>query len=201
MHFSWRIMAIALIINLFCMGAMYWAQWIDKGLPARGSIISGTNQKFLYVQDFYTCTWGDLIGVTLIIANFGHLMAYGFIGPWQWFAGIIITIIAGWYFLNMCLKSSHKPDQGYPCTGEVSLHGLLYLPYFGACIAMTALDIVHIFAGNMEGIFSQLLLFGFVFYAICFGKDIMAGHFDPLETESGKKPQGSQQKGMCYEEQ
>jgi len=200
MHFSWKILVIAELVNLFCVGLMFWAQWIDKGLPTRGSTITGTHQKFLYMQDFYHCTWGNLIGVPLIICAFGHLMANGFLNWWQWMLICLLAILSAIRYLQSGLSENHKPDQGYPCTGEISLYGLYYLLYFGVCIAMSTTVICYAFVKSFQVTVHYLAAFGLIQYVVCYTADIMTGHFDLLETEQKKKPERASQKGMCYEE-
>ena len=83
MEFSWLIFVSVAVFNFLCIGAILVAQALDKSLPPRNSAIPGTRQdpddpksppqKFLYIQDFWTMTWGDGIGVLLIVNAFVHL--------------------------------------------------------------------------------------------------------------------------------
>ncbi|OGZ79571.1 MAG: hypothetical protein A2528_00885 [Candidatus Staskawiczbacteria bacterium RIFOXYD2_FULL_37_9] len=61
MEFSWTILFWVFIANAGYMGFMYFLQAVDKSLPPRWTYIPGTNQKFLYAQDFHTCSWGGFL--------------------------------------------------------------------------------------------------------------------------------------------
>jgi predicted small integral membrane protein len=166
------------------MAFMGLLQAVDKSLPARHSIIPGTRQKFLHMQDFHTTTWGDLFAIPLLISAFAHLLSNGYIGVWQWFIFVIIALVDGIGFLEMCLTEKHKPDQGYPRRGVVSWHGLSHLPYHGVCVAMIVLSIGQTVIGNLYGPVLYVSLFGGALYIAAFIADIRAGNFDPLKKEA-----------------
>ena len=160
---------------------MAGAQNASKSLPLRGSLIPGTCQKFLHLQDFYTMVWGDLFGVPLIAAVFFRLVTTGQVTAWQWVAFWGLAIVSPAIFLKMCLAENHKPDWGFPEAGKISLGGILHLPYFGAGIAMAALCLWHLATGNLYGTTLWVGLTGGGIYLSCFAADIISGNFDPIK--------------------
>lgn len=181
MDFSWTILAVAVLVNLAWISVMFVAQQADKSLPARNSIISGTNQKFLHMQDFWTMTWGDLVGVALINTAFLHLAVNGFLGVWRWIAFAVLVIGFSVQFAKMCLSQGHKPDMGFPDIGKISLIGKIHLPYYATGMAAGAFCILAIFTGDLRGPVLYVGLGGAAVYALCFVAEIKSGNFDPLK--------------------
>lgn len=187
MEFSPLVWTTVVFTNSLYVVFMYWLQAMDKSLPPRGSYIPGTKQPFLYVQDFHSCTWGDLIGLPLIMNAFVHLVAGGYItnhAGWQqiqWAIFVLIVIVDGLGFLLMCLGKGHKPDQGFPEIGKVSWHGLSHLPYHGVGVAMSVFSIYHAVIGNLRGPVLYVALLGAVIYIASFVTDMKVGNFDPLK--------------------
>lgn len=183
MDFSWTILAIVFAVNLFWITLMFAAQQLDKSLPLRHSLIPGTKQKFLYMQDWYTCTWGDMFALPFILSAFAHLAINGYIGLYQWILFGILVAILSVGFLVMCLGKDHKPDQGYPEVGKVSWQGILHLPHFGVAVAMSLLIIWHLILGHVTGLVLYLTLAGAVAWFYTFYLDAKTGNFDPLKKE------------------
>jgi hypothetical protein len=176
MEFSWKIYAAAVSGNFFWILAMFLAQQLDKSLPERHSIIPGTNQKFLHMQDFWTMVWGDIVGVSFIWGAFLHLAIYRFeFRHWIVFTALAVLFMAG--FAVMCFGKNHKPDMGYPDIGKISWNGILYLPYFGAG-ASAAVFCVWLVA--IPGLILIIFLSGAVFYLVCFYLETQSGNFEPL---------------------
>lgn len=164
--------------NLACMYAMHVAQIADTDLPTRHSIIPGTNQKFIYMEDFYTFIWGDMFGVPLIINAFVHLVNKDISNLW-W--GLPIMLVSALLFLKMCLGKDHKPDFGFPDIGKISLAGILHLFYFGIAIGASVMCIWNLCTGKLTGTTLWVALGGGVFYTGCFILEIKSGNFDPLK--------------------
>ena len=160
---------------------MYALQQIDKNLPPRHSLIPGTNQKFLYMQDFYTMTWGDLIGLVWIMNAFVHLVVHGHVGYGQWIFFAIIATASAFFFMAMCLGPTHKPDQGFPEVGKISMHGISHLPYFGIYAAVSMLSIYHLFSENIASPIMWLGLAGGLIWVASQIADQKAGNFNPLK--------------------
>ena len=125
MDFSWRILVWVTVCNLGYYILGYVAQVMDHKLPPRHSIIPGTDQKFLYMQDLWRTGLADLIGVTLIYTAFFHLVWNGKLNVLHWSAFALLAIISSSIFLWICLGENHKPDVGFPTTGVISMNGLL----------------------------------------------------------------------------
>ncbi|MEK7541147.1 MAG: hypothetical protein AAB529_02860 [Patescibacteria group bacterium] len=181
MDFSWTILLVVVLVNSLWMAAMFATQQLDKSLPPRNSVIPGTNQKFLYFQDFWTMTWGDAIGVALINTAFVHLAVNGCLGVGHWlvFATLVIAFSLG--FAKMCMGQNHKPDMGFPATGEISPIGILHLPYFGFGMVAGAFCISFVFTGDLRGPVFYVGFGGAAFYALCFVAEVKSGNFDPLK--------------------
>lgn len=180
-EFSWTILAIMGVVNSAWMAVMFAAQQLDKSLPPRHSIIPGTNQKFLYMQDFWTMTWGDFIGVALINTAFAHLAVNGCLGVWHWFVFAVLVVAISAQFARMCMNQDHKPDMGFPYAGKISWTGVLHLPYFGIGVVAGAFCVWFIFTGDLRGLVLCVGLGGAAFYALCFVAEIKSGNFDPLK--------------------
>lgn len=181
MEFSWTILAVVVLLNLAWIGVMFAAQQTDKSLPPRHSIIPGTNQKFLYMQDFWTMTWGDLVGVAMINTAFAHLAMNGYFGMWHWitFAALVFAFSA--QLAKVGMNQGHKPDMGFPEIGKISWIGILHLPYYGIGVAAGIFCAWFIFTGDLHGLVLYVGLHGAVFYALCFIAEVQSGNFDPLK--------------------
>lgn len=181
MQFSWLILSGVFVVNMLWLGLIFAAQQLDKKLPRRHLLIPWTSQKFLYMQDFWTMTWGDLIGVPLIWVAFIHLVVYRCLGIWHWLCFLALAVVVTAVFLKMCLSSKHKPDMGFPRLGKVSRIGIIHLPYFGFGVTSAIFCLWFIITGELRG---PVLLVGFggaAFYALCFLGDIKSGNLDPLK--------------------
>jgi len=169
------------VANLLWMVAMFAAQQFDKKLPRRHLIIPWTNQKFLYMQDFWTMTWGDLIGVPLIWVAFIHLAVYRHLGIWHWLCYLALAVIVSAIFLKMCLSSKHKPDMGFPRLGRISRTGIIHLPYFGFGVTSAIFCLWFIITGELWESVLLVGLGGALLYAHCFVADIVSGNLAPLK--------------------
>ena len=178
MEFSWLIFVSVVVVNVLCMGVMLIAQSLDKSLPPRNSTIPKTNQKFLYIQDFWTMTWGDGVGVPLIVNAFVHLAMQDTTNLW-W--GLFVAVVSVLGFLKMCLGKNHKPDYGFPDIGKISCAGILHLFYFGAGIAASVMCAWNLVTGDLRGPVMWVALAGGAFYIGCFIAEIRSGNFDPIQ--------------------
>lgn len=183
MEFSWTVLAVVALANLGYITLMFVAQQLDMNLPPRHSTIPGTRQKFNHMQDFWTCTYGDIFALPFVLNAFAHLAVNGYISLWQWIVFNILWVVLSIGFLMMCLGKNHKPDQGYPQAGKVSVQGIVHLPHFGVSMAMALLAIWHIVAGNVKGPVLYLFIAGAVCWIASFVADNVTGNFDPLKLE------------------
>lgn len=181
MDFSWEILLGVVIVNSVWIGAMFLAQELDISLPPWRSIIPGTNQRFLHIQDFWTMTLGDNAGVPLINTAFVHLVMNGRLGMWHWIAFGWLVLAFMVQFAKMCLGSNHKPDMGFPAAGKISLVGIVHLPYYGIGMAAGVFCIWFIFTGDLRGPVLYVGLAGALVYAFSFVAEIKSGNFDPLK--------------------
>ena len=126
-------------------------------------------------------TFGDAIGIPLIINAFVHLVVKDLANLW-W--SLPIMIVGAGIFAKMCLGKEHKPDYGFPEVGKISLAGMLHLIYFGAGIGATIISLCNLFTGELVGPVLYVALGGGVAYLAFLAPEIMSGNFDPLKRVS-----------------
>jgi hypothetical protein len=181
MQLQWHLLGIAFSVNTAWIVIMWLAQALDTSLPPRHSIIPGTTQKFLYMQDLWTL-WGDLIGVPLIATAFAHVVENQHMSLYYWVACGLICVLSIVIFLGICLASNHKPDMGFPDIGTISWNGRLHLPYFGLGIAVAAICLWQwVITGNLRGTPMWLGIIGGIVYLTFFIIEVRSGNFDPLD--------------------
>ncbi|HCC59730.1 MAG: hypothetical protein A2402_02665 [Candidatus Staskawiczbacteria bacterium RIFOXYC1_FULL_37_43] len=174
MKFSWTFYTIAVAGNLFWIMLMFLAEFFDKTLPEQNSIIPNTNQKFLYMKDFWTFSWGDPVGVSLIWAAFLHVAVYRFeLRHWSVFCVLSIFFMAD--FAMIGLAKEHKPNTRYPCAGKLSWNGILRLPYSGITASAS---VFCVWLLPNPGIATLLFVSGGAFYLVCFLSDINSGNLE-----------------------
>ncbi len=190
MEISWKLVIGIYLCNFVYLCLMFLGQCLDKRIPPRGSIIPGTNQKIMHMQDWYTLTWGDIVAVPLILSGFAHVAINKNIHPAEWAILIIASNVIGVYFLGaICLSDTHRPDAGTYDIGKQSLHGYIHVPYFGICVAIAAAAIYHrLITGELNGPALYLGLLGGAIYIASFLADLFSGHFAPLKLEENLLP-------------
>jgi len=180
MEFSWSILGLVLFGNtLFCAITIF-AQDMERNLPVRHSLIPGTRQKFLYLQDFWTMTLGDWIAIPLIFNAFVHLAVKDISNFWWSTPFMVISATA---FFKMCMGKNHKPDYGFPDIGIISTAGILHLFYFGVAVGGSVICIWNLCIGELSGPVMWTALAGAIFYIGCFVLEVRSGNFDPLKIE------------------
>ncbi len=147
-------------------------------LPARGSKIPGTNQPFLYWQDFYCQKWGNTFAMPLMLTAFISAYSQNLTSLLWWVLSINIGFWATVIFTVLCLATKHKPDWGFPVAGEISLGGIIHLFYFWIYATVIVFTFGHL--SSLGKLDSLALLSGLIIYAINFVKDVKSGNFQPL---------------------
>ena len=184
MELRWCIsLAGALFVGMWC-AAMYLCQQWDRYrelMPVRGSIIQGTDQKFMYWQDYYCQRYGSW-GIVLIWIGFAHF-AFFYPFSWsEWIAYIMLAVTDGVCLTVLCLRPVHKPDYGFPEPQKISKAGVIHSIYHGLTVAAIALMIVRgLLLEEWRNIFFVFLGLGIAFYFFTIRKDCKAGHFSFLE--------------------
>lgn len=190
-----HVLLIAVVVSLafnsvFCY-MIYKTQQAEAHagkIPARRSIIPGTRQQFLYLQDFRVMVWGDWICLAVTGIAFWYLVLSQNITPLSWVAYIAIAIIDAIAFTLMCLVKTHKPDYGFPEVGKTSIAGYLHSGYHGCNVAGIILSVWHFLIGNLHGWPMWCLFIGGGAYLVAFYLDIRTGNF--AKVEYIQKPQG-----------
>lgn len=189
MDFSWTIAIYVVVINLIWVCLMFSVHRMDYvrgNLPYRGSTIPGTVQPFLWMDDFHIMTWGDIVGIPMILTAFAHLVANGYIGLCQWGVFIAVAAYDADFFRRMCLSKDHKPDWGFPEVGKISWGGISHLPYHGVGVAGSAISLVHLALGHLSWSVACYALTGAAIYIASVAADVLTGKFDPLRIEGAE---------------
>jgi hypothetical protein len=173
---------LALVLNSLYLGFLYLVQSAESVLmPCRGCFIPDTRQKFLYLQDFHTTTWGDAIGIPLMLVAFLWLVANEYFSNYSWLTVLFLTTIAMMSFFTTCTGERHKPDVGFPREGKISRTGLAHLPYLGLNVTMNVFVFFGILFGLLPGEISMIWAAGLVIYGLSFCCDIISGNFAPIK--------------------
>lgn len=157
---------------------LYWGE-----IARQGTTIPNTDppRKFLYMQDFATNLWGDLIALPLLQIGFADTYSRNLFGTTEeiiFSCTIPLSILA---FRSFCLRPNHIPDSGFPKSGVTSYSGWWHLPYLGINSAIAAVD-CWILATNPEAP-RTVLLTGGAFYTLTFVIDCRRGNFDSLQPQ------------------
>lgn len=171
-------------------------------IPARGSTIPGTRQKFLWIQDWSTMTWGDLVGLApaLCVGLFLGGAYLPSLPNWQWVvvATTLVGVITGWEFHRMCLRPNHKPDYGFPRPGEASSMGVAHSVFFGlsAGIILVTIYTFWQYPEKMDDLVPAWLLWGMFLGGLAvLGAativDLVKGRFAPLMLDPDVSDDGS----------
>ncbi len=177
---NWTIFLVVVLLNTALCLLQYGAERIDRKrgkIAKRHSIVPGANNKFLYWEDYYTQTYGDLLCLVWVMNGFAHLLITGRISATQWLIFFIVKIIAITIFLYLNLKPGHKVDWGWPTEGKISLGGFSHLPYFGGLSAMSVICLINIISGELNGLLLYSTLIGGLSYIVTIMADIKSGHF------------------------
>jgi len=167
-------------LNVLIFVVLRISQSANPNLPERGSDIPGTIQPFLYVQDYWTMTWGNLIGLTLVDASFFRMLATGLVSGVEWIVLVAVAIVCALVFGKMNSRDEYKNDYAFPRPGEASGSAVVMLINFGVHVAIALLVVWNLFAHSLAG--TPVMWFaaiGAVIYAACFAIDAMSGNFDP----------------------
>ncbi|MFA4871833.1 MAG: hypothetical protein WC610_02125 [Patescibacteria group bacterium] len=169
-----------LVACFLMLVVQFWESESGK-LQGRNTLIPGTNQQFLYWQDFYCQLYGDLIGLPLITWPFFYLVMTDKVSAHQWISLCMLTLIGAIFFVNMCLSKTHKPDSGYHEVGKISWVGIIHALYLGLNAGGILIMVWSIINGNLHGPIMWAANTGSIFYLITFIMDTRAGHFAPLK--------------------
>lgn len=171
----------AFCLNTLIIAMMLLAQFFESSsgkLLTRNENIRGSEQKFLYWQDFYCQKWGCGLGLPLILYVFLEN-----IGDWHHINANIValSLVLSAAFLIICLSDKHKPDWGFPKARMISVGGIIHLCYLCFYFFTTSSVLWWIFKGQVNFLDSIIFLLGASIYVFNWRKDIKAGHFDPLK--------------------
>ncbi len=184
---NWKILLIVVIVNTLLCLLQYVVQQIDvrKGrIQRRGTFIPGTNQKFLYWQDFKAQAYGDFIFLPLLAyvfsVNWSTVIA-PFFGSTAIVFFITFAVFAAVTMGFVCTLPGHKPDWGYPKPGKISWGGFSHLPYFGIYCAIALYLVITMIQGKLTGLNLALVIIGGAGYAITWIVDLFEGNFEKLK--------------------
>lgn len=178
-----KVLFYVLLTNTLLCLTQFFFELIDSlqgKIAPKGSIIPGTNQKFLYWENFFTQTYGDFIFLPLIASAFVILLLDGQIPIWNWLVGGLIFLVACIFFIKSCTSPNHKPDWGFPKPGKISRGGWSHIPYLGMYCAIVVMVLINI--NELNSLLLWTSLYGMAGWLVCWFLDYKAGHFDPIKT-------------------
>jgi hypothetical protein len=165
------------------------AESMRQRIEQRHTRIPGTEyQTFLYLEDFHTLTWGSFLGVPLILNAFVYLAINGQI-TFNWWIVFALLVVADLYSVHeMCTAKNRRPGWRRAKTGKISFGGLLYMPYRAICLSASMFLMIYaLFAEYWQGPAFKLAAVGAVIFLCSVVVDVVAGNFDPLQTEEEAK--------------
>ena len=190
--------AILFLIGFVPVGAfhllMRYAQRKEAAqgiIPPKGSLIPGTAQEFLRLEQFHSMTWGDLLGLSAVwgASLWTLYLCWGAGNPEVAIriGGAIIGLGAGIGFHRMCLKPDHTPDYGFPVAGKASVAGTVHSVFFGLSFAVgtAGLGVLIAFWNELSDVDAVTAAWlggiGFAIWLTAGIADFRVGNFDPLK--------------------
>jgi len=180
--FAVSMMVVA--VNMLFVLAMYVLEAIDKSLQKRGSLIEGTTQKFLRMEDWWALTVGSAVAAPLIAAPFWCAVGKGNVGEQQWWAFSLVVVTVMTAMGSRCLiDKDHKPTAGFPDKDSFSLYGLAHLLYSGVLAASAVMGIWDMIQGRIPGNVMFWSWPGWAIYLVAVVRDFAVGNFSRLKKE------------------
>ena len=137
---------------------------------------------FPYFCDWYTCSWGDLIGLTLIDWSAGYAFSFSIPSLKLALVSVVVGALGAAIFHLLCMSRRHKPDSGYPAPGKRSPHALAHEWYFFLQLTLCALLVELAVTHELVGLPLRVALVGGAVYAVCFFADLYLGYFSPRKS-------------------
>lgn len=135
--------------------------------------INDPKKSFLYLQDWFTGTWGDLFGLSFVAWAFGAS-----VDVWSGadaFVALAISL-AITYCLHLIWKNG-LPNAGYPDRGTISLSGRTHLAYTSVLVFITAYLFLILLMGKVSAPAMLAATFGIMIYMISLIFDYKEGKF------------------------
>lgn len=178
-------MILIILANTALCFAQFGAEKIDQKrgkIPLRHSLIPGTKEKFLHWEDYYSSTYGDLLGMPLVIYGFyqliPHLSSYELIsfGP--------LCIVSNIFYLAPRLLSVRRISWGEPAIGKISLGGYVHSFYFALLLSMLMMCFYGALTHKITSPTTWMVVLGISIWGAFFMADIRSGHFKDSKQES-----------------
>lgn len=165
-----------LVNILFWLGIILLQQWefrTGRILERKKWNPTRPDESFLYLQDWYTGNFGDLLGLSCLVWAFGANRAHwsGEFFVVAFTVGLVVTIL-----LHFLWKSV-RPNSGYPAQGEISLSGRVHLFYALIHITIALSLFFDIFIGAVTTSTLIATVCGVIFYGISLLCDVHGGKF------------------------
>jgi hypothetical protein len=129
-------------------------------------------EYFLYLEDWNTGSWGDVVGLSCMAYAFGAQ------SEWSWntlliagFIGLLSTLVLH-TFWKMGL-----PNSGYPYSGKLSLSGKLHLLYTWAQTSIALALLIVFWNGALIVPSMVAISVGAIVYGSSFLCDFLQGKF------------------------
>jgi hypothetical protein len=174
-------LALGGIVNL-CLWFLFFSAQEYAGkqgtLPQRKPFgaVSFSND-FLYVQDYFSTFWGDLVGMSLIDAAFVLIFKQLCINPEILMPAFLSAIAATFLFHTSNTHPSHRPNFSYPKWGVMSVSGILHLFYFFLQTTIVSFTGIFLVVKEADRLVIMLFGLGLIFYLGMFLLDVFTGRF------------------------
>ena len=156
----------AVVLNLALWLSMFFLQNWEAGkeriAPRKKHNPLKPREGFLYMQDYHSTSWGDIIALSFIDLAVGNELAQGPFPSWWALAACIALsgIITAFFYWEIWLVPSHKPDWAFPKAKKVSFAGWLFLWYFYLQLAAAFLAFYFLVTGKLTWLQALVGLLG-----------------------------------------
>jgi hypothetical protein len=165
------------VVNvLFWIGIVLLQRWEFRAgrIPARRKWNpEHPDGSFLYLQDWYSGSFGDLLGLSCLAWAFGANLKY-------WTTGLLLSAFVMSLAITISLHYFWKrgrPNSGYPARGEISISGKAHLLYSFIHISIALSLFFGILSGDAGTTILIPTLCGVVLYGISLLCDVHMGKF------------------------
>lgn len=131
--------------------------------------------SFLYLTDWHTGSWGDLVGLSLVAWSFGESLVVWHHGVSLMALVVSLGVTAG--FHRLWWRNNGVSNSGYPKDRQLSLFGKMHLVYTAALLYVSAYLLFLIMLREASGTVTSIALFGGALYGISFLCDYREGKF------------------------
>jgi len=144
-------------------------------------------EGFLYIQDYATTLWGDLLALSFIDMAVGERIAEGF--PAWLPVALCFGVGAGiatYFHFKEWMGLYHKPDWAYPWKGKVSAGGKLHTVYFSLQVSVVLMGAWFLVTGSLSLFQALAVLVGGVLYLFAIYCDVKSKRWVKTPPQQGR---------------